>query len=210
MNEKPTALDRQGIAERVRRAKGGDRVAIEALARQATTNSYRTALVALGEPHGAADVSQETAVRALRGLKGLRDPKRFDAWVYRITVSEIRRALAKDRRHDHGSLLDHAQILISEGVDGAVEDRVWRRAGIREAVESLSDRQRIALALRYVHDLPDSAIAEALKCRQGTVRSLLSRGLRALANHPALADHRSPYLGEKHVPLESKEATNEC
>jgi RNA polymerase sigma-70 factor (ECF subfamily) len=34
--------------------------------------------------------------------------------------------------------------------------------------------------LRYVHDLPDDAIARALGCRPATVRSLLSRGRDAL------------------------------
>jgi DNA-directed RNA polymerase specialized sigma24 family protein len=31
-----------------------------------------------------------------------------------------------------------------------------------------------------VHDLPDAAIARALRCREGTVRSLLSRGREAV------------------------------
>src|SRR5918997_85162 len=44
----------------------------------------------------------------------------------------------------------------------------------------LPPRQRAALTLRYVHDLDDHAIAAALGCRRGTVRSLLSRGLAAL------------------------------
>ena len=44
----------------------------------------------------------------------------------------------------------------------------------------LPPRQRAALTLRYVHDLPDDAIARALGCRPATVRSLLSRGREAL------------------------------
>jgi DNA-directed RNA polymerase specialized sigma24 family protein len=53
-------------------------------------------------------------------------------------------------------------------------------------------RQRAALTLRYVHDLPDTAIARALKCRPGTVRSLLSRG-RDAVRAAVEADHRSPH-----------------
>ena len=32
------------------------------------------------------------------------------------------------------------------------------------------------MVLRYVHDFTDKEIARALSCREGTVRSLLSRG----------------------------------
>ena len=200
----------QEVAERVLTAKGGDEDAIEALARRASASAYRTSLVALGDPHAAADVSQETAVRALRSLKGLRDPEKFDAWVYRITVAEIRRSLAKNQRHDHEPLAVHMTALVSDGMAAAVEDRIWRRAGIRDAVKSLSDRQRIALALRYVHDLPDPEIAAALKCREGTVRSLLSRSLRTLAKHPALAEHDPIRPVESDVALNSKELLNGC
>src|SRR6187200_1214019 len=49
-------------------------------------------------------------------------------------------------------------------------------AGSLALLDGLPARQRAALTLRYVHDLPDAAIARALRCREGTVRSLLSRG----------------------------------
>ena len=49
-----------------------------------------------------------------------------------------------------------------------------------DLLAGLPPRQRAALTLRYVHDLPDAAIARALGCRTGTVRSLLSRGRAAL------------------------------
>ena len=53
-------------------------------------------------------------------------------------------------------------------------------AGLLDLLAGLPPRQRAALTLRYVHDLPDAAIAKALGCRTGTVRSLLSRGREAL------------------------------
>jgi len=53
----------------------------------------------------------------------------------------------------------------------ADRDEVWA------LLNGLPDRQRAALVMRYFHDLPDAEIAEALGCRVGTVRSLISRGL---------------------------------
>ena len=53
-------------------------------------------------------------------------------------------------------------------------DEIWTM------LRSLPERQRAALVLRYFHDLPDDEIGAALGCREGTVRSLVSRGLAAL------------------------------
>ena len=57
---------------------------------------------------------------------------------------------------------------------------MWR------ALTRLPPRQRAVLVLRYYLDLPDQAIAEALDCRRGTVRSLVSRALATLRTDPAL------------------------
>lgn len=46
-----------------------------------------------------------------------------------------------------------------------------------DALAALSARQRAAVVLRYYGDLPDADIARALRCREGTVRSLISRAL---------------------------------
>jgi len=46
-----------------------------------------------------------------------------------------------------------------------------------DALAALPARQRAAVVLRYYGDLPDADIARALRCREGTVRSLVSRAL---------------------------------
>ncbi|MXZ95981.1 MAG: sigma-70 family RNA polymerase sigma factor [Acidimicrobiaceae bacterium] len=51
---------------------------------------------------------------------------------------------------------------------------------LRSALDRLSDRQRLAVVLRYFADLPDDQIAEALGVRPATVRSLVHRALAAL------------------------------
>ncbi|MGX7681008.1 SigE family RNA polymerase sigma factor [Jatrophihabitans sp. DSM 45814] len=61
-------------------------------------------------------------------------------------------------------------------------DRLWRELG------SLSDRQRAAIVLRFFHDLADAEVAEALDCRVGTVRSLISRALTTLRTTGDFAD----------------------
>lgn len=51
---------------------------------------------------------------------------------------------------------------------------------LRDALERLSERQRIVVVLRYFVDIPDEEIAEVLGVRPATVRSLARRALRVL------------------------------
>jgi RNA polymerase sigma factor (sigma-70 family) len=51
---------------------------------------------------------------------------------------------------------------------------------VRDALAVLSPRQRAAVVLRYFEDLPEAEIAVILRCRPGTVKSLLSRSMARL------------------------------
>ena len=53
-------------------------------------------------------------------------------------------------------------------------DEMW------DALAALTDRQRIAIVLRFYEDMPDDRIVEILDCRQATVRSAIHRGLQSL------------------------------
>jgi RNA polymerase sigma factor (sigma-70 family) len=144
------------------------------LARRALDVARAAALGVLGDREGAADVAQEVALRAVRRRHTLRDPAAFDGWVRRIAVrAAIREATRARRRRVAEAALDSEPAPAGE--DGA---------GVAlAALEGLPPRQRAALTLRYVHDLTDAEIARALRCRPGTVRSLLSRGREAVRAH---------------------------
>ncbi len=51
---------------------------------------------------------------------------------------------------------------------------------LRDALIALPIRQRSAIVLRYLCDLPEEEIAAILKCRGATVRTLVRRGLAEL------------------------------
>lgn len=51
---------------------------------------------------------------------------------------------------------------------------------LRDALDHLTERQRIVVVLRYFVDIPEAEIAEHLGCRPSTVRSLNRRALQAL------------------------------
>jgi RNA polymerase sigma-70 factor (ECF subfamily) len=175
----------------VRGCREGDPGATEALARRATRLSLRTAAALLGSREEAGDVAQDVAIDVLRSLHGLRDPEAFDGWVHRITVRHAMRRLKRrrgDQRHETplALLSEAAEPALVEDVDR--ETVVAARQALSAAFDELPPKQRLALALRYVHDLPDAEIASALGCRVGSVHSLLSRGRSALRDDPQLAE----------------------
>lgn len=188
------------VGELVARHRRGDPSATEALVVRALRSALRTAAATLGTRDEASDVAQDVAIEVLRGIHLLRDPSRFDAWVHRIVVRRTARYLKRRRRARLSELplltvSDEAvELTAPNGPELAVE-RLAIRLAVREALAELPARQRIALALRYVHDLSDAEIADALGCRRGTADSLLSRGRALLRENISLADFESA-LGE--------------
>lgn len=164
---------------------------VEELARRATRLALRTAAAILESREEAGDVAQDVAVDVLRSLEKLRDPAAFDAWVHRITVRHTLRRIRR-RRGARRAELPLALLLEAEepaAPEGTDRDAILAaRHALAIALSALPPKQRIALALRYVHDLPDAEIAAALGCRPGTVHALLSRGRKKLRNDPRLAE----------------------
>jgi RNA polymerase sigma-70 factor (ECF subfamily) len=190
MDTKPRET-RELVAGQVRRFRAGDGDAAEPLARRSLRMSLRTASALMRSREDAADVAQEVAVDVLGSLGRLRDPEAFDAWVHRITVRHAMRRLKKGRNTRRAEA--PLELLDEEGLrgampDGDIDSRLAARQALVGALSRLPTRQRLALALRYVHDLPDAEIAAALGCRVGTVHALLSRGRRSLREDQQLVE----------------------
>lgn len=186
------------IAAEVKRFRDGDANAAEVLAHRATRLALRTAAALLASREEASDIAQDVAVDVLRSLCKLRDPEAFDAWVHRITV---RHALRRLKRHRSAREVEIPIVLLPEAAHPAVLESADRdtvlaaRQALVVALAELPPKQRLALALRYVHDLSDAEIGAALGCRTGTVHALLSRGRTALRNDTQLAELALAFKG---------------
>lgn len=182
------------LAALIRRYCDGDIEAADTLARRAGNTALRTAAAACGDRDLAADIAQDVAVEVLQHLGDLRDPDRFDAWVHRIAVRRTMAVLSRrSRRLQRERPLDSLSETDEPGVFDPQVDAtaIERRDAVQAAMLALPPRHRIALTLRYVHDMTEPEIADALGCRPGTAGSLLSRGramLRADARLTALDD----------------------
>lgn len=198
MHAGATRFQADAIAVEVRRCRSGDASAEEAIARRATTLALRTAGALVESRDEASDVAQDVAVDVLRSIGRLRDPGAFDAWVHRITV---RHALRRLKRRRGARQSETSLSLLSEAAEPAVLEDADRdavlatRQALVVALAGLPPKQRLALALRYVHDLSDAEIAAALGCSEGNVHALLSRGRGALRHDPELAELAIAFKG---------------
>lgn len=97
------------------------------------------------------------------------------AYVRRMVVNEY---LSWHRRLARTAPREDLELDTVRVADGA-DERAERDAMIRRLAH-LPRRQRAAVVLRYYVGLPDADIAAYLDCRDGTVRSLISRALASL------------------------------
>lgn len=167
-----------------RAASPTDHASAQTIADSTLRIAYRTALGITRDPHQASDIAQDVVVKALRHRLTLRDPNALTAWVHRTTV---RTAIDAHRTRQRQRTAEASYADEPRYEDGAESSEALRN--VLDLFAPLPDRQRAAMTLRFVHDLPDREIARALGCRTGTARSLLSR---ATATLRAAAPYRAP------------------
>ena len=108
-------------------------------------------------------------------------PEGADAYLRRILVNSY-----LDRvRPRRVRIVSVAEPPERESIPGA--DPAESRPPLVRALADLPPRQRAAVLLRCWDDLAEDAVAAALGCSRGTVKSQLSRALAKLRAHPALA-----------------------
>lgn len=147
---------------------------LDALYRAHAPAARRLAYLLTGDRWVADDIVQDAFVRIAGRFLDLRDPQSAQGYVRRTVVSLV---IARHRRkevEDRYARTRRPDATHHDDPDPAERDAMF------QALRRVSDRQRAALVLRYYLDLPDSEIADALGCRPGTVKSLLSRGIVAL------------------------------
>jgi RNA polymerase sigma-70 factor (ECF subfamily) len=182
----------------VTRAQHGDVEAFAALTRARARRLFSVARMIVRDDELAADVVQDTLLRAWTDLKALRDPDRYDAWLRRILV---RACYGAARRRSRGVV----EITLApdwEPASIAADDSpsaVALRDQLERAFGRLSPEQRATVVLHFYLGLTLDEAAEVLGIPTGTMRSRLNRALQAM-RAAVEADDRSPSLATELVP----------
>ena len=131
-------------------------------------------LVSSVGPHEAEDCFQETFISALRAYPRLRPDSNLRAWV--MTIAH-RKALDAHR----GRARRAVPLADPEAAGGRQQEAPpGRDEALWRAVGHLPARQRSAVVLRYIADLPHRDIAQAIGCSEEAARRSLHEGLAKL------------------------------
>jgi RNA polymerase sigma factor (sigma-70 family) len=163
-------VDQRGLVERAGR---GDHDAFTQLARGAVTRLDQAARLILRDPELARDAVQEALIRAWRDLPRLRDPDRFDAWLYRLTTNACLDLTRRRRRRPIEVELTPLDMPAASDMSGALADRDL----VDAAMQRLDEGGRAIVVLHYFLGMPLTDVASTLGIPVGTVKSRLHRAL---------------------------------
>ena len=158
-------------------ASEGDMEAFEELVRRHSDRAYRVALTFLGDEQKAEDLAQEAFLKILEAADSYRPTASFTTYLYRVVANACLDYRKKKRPTSSAQLPDR-----EDHADGPPEElaRRGRRDAVRRAINSLPERQRMALVLQYYEGLSYAETAEAMDCTESAVDSLLVRARRKM------------------------------
>lgn len=121
----------------------------------------------------AQDLTQEAFIKALQRQEQLKDLEKATHWLSRIATNTAIDFLRRSGRVNFTDLDDAPQASLRSHAESA-EQRVLRaeyRQHLEAGLDLLTGRERLALLLRDVEDLPAEEVADRLGCSKATVRS---------------------------------------
>lgn len=180
-------------------ARGGDRGALNEVARRVSGSLYRFGRGFCRDPHDAEDVMQDVLAALVTSLKSFRGDATLSTWAYVVA----RNACLKRRRHrdrwvplEPAAAGGEAPLMTpfepadpAGGPERAAERRELREA-LERAIAALPDAQREVLVLRDVEGLSGERVAQLLGLELRAMKSRLHRA--RLAVRAALAPHVAP------------------
>jgi RNA polymerase sigma-70 factor (ECF subfamily) len=161
--------------ELVTRAMQGDHDAFASLAAAAVDRCYAIAYRILRDQHRAQDATQQALLGAWRDLPTLRDPARFDAWLYRLVAHACYREARSERR-----ATARIRAISFEPSTPDVARSVAARDELEDAFRRLTPEQRTVVVLHHHMGYPLTEIATTLGIPAGTARSRLHYAVRQL------------------------------
>ena len=189
MKAQDVALDRL-LVDRFRQ---GDQSAFEQMVSRYWGRIYAMVHQLLRNPEDAEEVTQDTFIRAHRGLVNFRGESAFSTWLYQIATNLARNRYWYwwRRRRDKTVSFDQpiggdnettlAEVIPAEletPEDATITQEFVNR--IAECMGKLSPKHREILVLRNVKNLSYEEIAEILHISVGTVKSRIARARESL------------------------------
>ncbi|MEW6685503.1 MAG: sigma-70 family RNA polymerase sigma factor [Candidatus Edwardsbacteria bacterium] len=153
--------------ELIHRFKNGEEKAFDELVKRHQKKIYFLILRIVRHPEDAADLAQETFIRAYRSLMKFKEKSEFYTWLHKIAVNL---SLNFKRRKP----LEESLNTIHEMNEDILEEEInhkRRQEMIRKAVEKLPVKQRAVFVMHYYEEMPHQEIAEVMGRTVGSVKA---------------------------------------
>ncbi len=160
----------------------------EAQARFVADNMRRVFLLIyriVGNVPDAQDLTQEAFIKALQRQEQLKDLDKAAHWLSRIATNTAIDFLRRADRVSFSDIEDLPEPAAASGGDSPEQMvlRAERRDRLAASLDVLTERERLALLLRDVEDMPAEDVAEHLSCSKATVRSHIANARVKLRKH---------------------------
>jgi RNA polymerase sigma-70 factor, ECF subfamily len=176
-------------AELVLRAREGDRDAFDLLMTAVIDHLLRIARLILRDMDRAEDAVQEALVKCWRGLPGLRDPDRFDAWLNRLLLHSV-----TDEARRRGRFAASITVLRVEPTEQDSTGALADRDQLARVFDRLSLEHRTIVVFHHYLGFTVEEAASTIGIPVGTAKSRLHYATDALRAALA-ADARTESTG---------------
>jgi RNA polymerase sigma-70 factor (ECF subfamily) len=172
------------------RVKAGDESAFSYLVQKYRRSMVHFMYRMAHSPAVAEDLAQEVFLRVYRSRQSYEASAKFTTWLYRIATNLAVNHIRDTRHERQGNMasLDEPDTETGKTLDVAdskptTEEVIIRRerlAAIRSKVESLPERQKLAVLMHKYQQMDYKQIAEVLKLSESATKSLLFRAYESL------------------------------
>ena len=183
-------MTREQEAMIVRKVLQGDVNAFEKLVTEYERAVYAIAQRMTGNAEDAADMTQETFIKAYNSLSSFRGDSKFSVWLYRIATNVCLPTVSLSMEDDDG---EEGELDIADESQSPERllERGLTRDAVRRGLNALSPEYRQILLLREIQGLSYEEIADVLTLEVGTVKSRIFRARKRLCAF-LLADGNIP------------------
>ncbi|MFC1575826.1 RNA polymerase sigma factor [Gemmatimonadota bacterium] len=143
-------------------------------------SAYRVALGILKDEDSAADVAQDSFLKAFRGLKGFRGEASFKTWLLTIAANEARGTYRKRGRRREQDLESAGPVVSQEDGADEVLQKAEEAAQVRGLLDRLPEKQRNAVMLRVYEGMSFREIGALIGSSEGAARVNYHHGIRRL------------------------------
>ena len=165
--------DRRSDGELVRAARAGSQEAFGELVARYKDALFGIAFHRLGDFEEARDAAQDALVKVYLTLPRLRNPAAFGNWVCRIADGTARDAARRPRREV--PLEQDLQAPSQVASPQVAAERAELSAQVSKALQSLSERTRLAVILHYVNGYSHAEVASFIGATSAAVKTRISR-----------------------------------